>query len=142
MANEAFGAATIKRVEWLTIAFGGVGVAWASWRWGWRGGAALAIGSAVSWLNFRWMKTGVNAFGQAATAQAGSAEVRVPVRAYAKFLGRFALLLGTIYVILTRSALPAVPLFAGLFTSAAGVVAGLSYELLFSGMEGRAGQKP
>ena len=142
MAAEAFGSATLRRIEWLTLALGGAGAVWASLRWGWRGGVALALGALLSWINFRWLKAGVHAFGRAAEAQAGSPDVRVPPIAYVKFIGRFALLLGAVYVILTHSSLPAVPVFAGLFASAAGVVVGLIYELLSSGVGQGVSGKP
>ena len=57
-----------------------------------------------------------------------------------KFFGRFALLLVVVYVILTRSWLPPVAFFAGLFASAAGVVVALVYELLSSGVRQERGQ--
>jgi len=134
MGGEPFGSAALRRVEWLTLVLGGAGAAWAGWRWGWRGTAGLAIGAALSWVNFRWLKGSVQAFGRAATAQSGSRNVGVPCGAYIRFFGRFALLLGILYVILTRSWLPAIPVLAGLFASAAAVVLALVYELLSSGV--------
>ena len=56
MASEALGDATLRRVEWLTLALGGLGAAWAAWRWGWRGAAGMALGAGISWINFRWLK--------------------------------------------------------------------------------------
>ena len=139
MPSEPFGAAALRRIEWLTLALGGAGAAWAGWRWGGWGSAGLAIGAAISWVNFRWLKGSVQAFGRAATAQAGSQQVRVPVSAYIKFFGRFALLLGILYVILTRSWLPMIPVLAGLFASAAAVVLALVYELVSGGTRQNAG---
>lgn len=139
MASEGIGDATVRRVEWLTLALGGLGVAWAAWRWGWRGGVGLGLGAGISWLNYRWLKGSVRAFGAVATPQAGSETVRVPVSAYLKFFGRFALLLGVVYVILTRTWFPAVAVLAGLFASAAAVVVGVVYELLVSGVRTGAG---
>jgi hypothetical protein len=134
MASEGLGDATVRRVEWLTLALGGLGVAWAAWRWGWRGAAGMALGAGMSWVNFRWLKGSVRAFGAVATPHAGSEAVRVPVSAYLKFFGRFALLLGVVYVILTRPWFPAVAVLAGLFASAAAVIVGVIYELLLSGV--------
>jgi ATP synthase I chain len=139
MANEPFGSAALRRIEWLTLALGGIGAAWAGWRWGGWGSAGLALGAAISWVNFRWLKGSVQAFGRAATAQAGSAQVRVPVSAYIKFFARFTLLLGILYIILTRSWLPVIPVLAGLFASAAAVVLALVYELVTSGAQQNAG---
>jgi hypothetical protein len=139
MGSEPFGSAALRRIEWLTLALGGAGAAWAGWRWGWRGSAGLAVGATLSWVNFRWLKGSVQAFGRAATAQAGSQDVRVPTSAYIKFFGRFALLLGILYVILTRSWLPVIPVLAGLFAAAAGVVLALVYELVAGGVRQNAG---
>ena len=138
MSNEPFGAATLRRIEWLTLALGALGAVWAAWRWGWRGALGMALGAALSWVNFRWLKGSVRAFAAAAVVQTGTpAEVRtapVPRSAYFKFFGRFALLLGAVYVILTRTWFPAISVLAGLFASAAGVVVGLVWELLSSGV--------
>jgi hypothetical protein len=153
MASEPLGSATVRRVEWLTLLIGGLGAIWAGWHWGWRGAAGLMLGAVLSWINFRWLKGSVTAFGAAAVAQteqqmppaaapatgtpAAPAEVvrpaTVPVSAYLKFIGRFALLLGAVYVILTRSWFPVASVLAGLFASAAGVLVGLTGELLASG---------
>lgn len=96
------------------------------------------MGAVLSWINFRWLKGSVQAFGNAATAQAGSEgppkPARVPAGAYVKFFGRFALLLGTLYVILTRSWLPAIPVLAGIFAAPAATVMALLYELLSGGV--------
>jgi hypothetical protein len=133
MANEPFGSATLRRIEWLTLALGAMGAVWAGRRWGWRGSAGLAIGAVLSWVNFRWLKGSVQAFGRAATAQIGPQNVSVPVSAYFKFFGRFALLLGILYVILTHSWLPAMPVLAGIFAAPAATVVALIYELAAGG---------
>jgi ascorbate-specific PTS system EIIC-type component UlaA len=132
MAGEIFGDAILRRVEWLTLLLGAAGTIWADWRWGWRGALGLALGAILSWINFRWLKGGVRGFGGAAGDQAGSMPANVPWKAFAKFFGRFLLLLGAVYVILTYSSLLVVAVFTGLFASAAGVVLGLIYELVFS----------
>jgi ATP synthase I subunit len=139
MSSEPFGSAALRRVEWLTLVLGGLGGAWAGWRWGWQGSAGLAVGAVIAWVNFRWLKGSVQAFGRAAMAQAGSQNVRVPVAAYIRFFARFALLLGILYVILTRSWLPVIPVLAGLFASAAAVVLALVYELVSGGARQSAG---
>jgi hypothetical protein len=83
VAAEAFGSATLRRVEWLSLTLGGLGTAWAAWHWGWRGGLGLAIGAVLSWINFRWLKGSVFAFGQAATIEpSGVQNAPVPKSAY------------------------------------------------------------
>ena len=78
--------------------------------------------------------------GEAATEQAGTPLARAPKGAYMKFIGRFALLLAAVYVILSRSWVPPVAFFAGLFASAAGVVTALVYELVSSGVRQSVGK--
>jgi hypothetical protein len=129
-AAEAMGGATLRRVEWLTLVIGGIGAAWAGSRWGWRGALGLAIGAVLSTINFRWLKGSVQDFGR--VAQPGMENAGVPKRAFFKFFGRFALLLGVVYVILTRTSLPGISVLAGLFASTAAVVVGLVFELLSS----------
>jgi hypothetical protein len=134
VADEIFGDIMLVRVERLTLLLGAAGAVWAGWQWGWGGAAGMALGSVLSWINFRWLKGGVRAFSAAATVQPGAPAPRVPIGAYAKFIGRFALLAGAVYVILTRLPLRPVPVFAGLFACAAAVVVTVLYQLLASGV--------
>ena len=127
---EVLGGATLRRVEWLTLALGSAATIWAAWHWGWRGALGLAIGVILSWVNFRWLKGGVQDFSRAALTQVGAEQVHVSKSGLLKFFGRFALLLGVVYVILTRTSLPAISVLAGLFASASGVVAGLLFEVV------------
>lgn len=144
MAGEVFGDAILRRVEWLTLLLGAVGAVWAAWRWGWRGAVGLALGAILSWVNFRWLKGGVRGFGGVPSPGIEASDVPVPVavpwKAFAKFFGRFVLLLGAVYVILAYFALPVVAVFAGLFASAAAVILGLIYELVFSGVRHSVGK--
>ena len=133
MSKEPFGTATLRRIEWLTLGLAALGTAWAGRRWGWRGSVGLALGAALSWINFRWLKGSVQAFGRAATTQAGADPVRVPLSAYVKFFGRFALLLVILYVILTHSWLPAMAVLAGIFAAPAATVLALVFELASGG---------
>jgi hypothetical protein len=139
MGSEAASGAVLRRVESLTLAIGAVGTFYAAWRWGWKQGTGFALGAALAWLNFRWLKGSVREFGRAALAQAGGEKVRVPTGAFLKFFGRFALLLAVLYVILTRTKFPGVAVVFGLLASAAAVILGLLYELLKSGARQIAG---
>jgi hypothetical protein len=95
----------------------------------------VAVGAALTWLNFRWLKQGVGALVAVSTAQAASEHPRVPVSVYIKFFGRFALLLLVVYVILLRSLLPLAAVLGGLFA----VVAAVMIELLFELVRGKNG---
>ena len=54
----------------------------------------------------------------------------MPVSVYAKFFGRFALLLVVVYVILSRSWLPVAAVLGGLFAVVAAVMIELMWELV------------
>lgn len=118
------------RIEWMTFAFGLAGALFVLLRWGWRPGAGVALGAALAWLNFRWLKQGVTALVKLSTAQAGSEHARVPPSVYVKFFGRFALLLVVVYVILSRSLLPVAAVLGGLFAVVAAVMIELMWELV------------
>jgi len=124
-----------QRIEWMTVALGLAGAAFVFLRWGWRPGAGVALGAALAWLNFRWLKQGVTALVKLSTAQANSEHARVPLVVYAKFFGRFALLLLIVYVILSRSWLPVAAVLGGLFA----VVAAVMIELMWELVRGRRG---
>ncbi len=128
--SDSIYVAAEHRIEWMTLAFGLAGAGFVGIRWGWRAGAGVALGAVLAWLNFRWLKQGVNALVKISTAQAESEHARVPMGIYAKFFGRFALLLLVVYVILSRSLLPGIAVLGGLFAVAAAVMLELMWELV------------
>jgi hypothetical protein len=128
--SDAIYVAAERRIEWLTLAFGLAGAALVAVLWGWRAGAGVALGAILAWLNFRWLKQGVTALVNVSAAQSDAPGARVPRGTYVKFFGRFALLLLVVYVILSRSLLPAAAVFGGLFAVAAAVMIELMWELV------------
>lgn len=130
--ESRYGAAE-RRIEWLTIALGFAGSVGALARWGWRTAAGVALGAGLTWLNFRWLEQGVAALVKLSPAQEGATSFRVPRSVYVKFLGRFALLLGVAYVILSRSLLPAVAVLCGLFAVVAATLIVMVQELVRGG---------
>lgn len=129
-SSDTFYEAGERRVEYLTLGLGAGGTVFAAVRWGWRAAAGLALGAALSWLNYRWLKQGVRALARLATAQADAPQVRIPKRIYVKFFGRVALLLVVVYVILSGSLLPGATVLAGLFAAVAAVMIELIYRLV------------
>ena len=127
--SDSIYVAAEHRIEWMTLAFGVASAAFVLVRWGWRPGVGVALGAALAWLNFRWLKQGVTALAKVSTAQAGSEHARVPLGVYAKFFGRFALLLLVVYVILSRSWFPVAAVLGGLFAVVAAVMIELMWEL-------------
>ncbi|MGH9773361.1 MAG: ATP synthase subunit I [Candidatus Acidiferrales bacterium] len=135
--NEAFYRAAERRIEWLTLASGGTAAVVTCIRWGINPAVSLSLGALVSWVNFRWMKQGIAGLEMLSTAQADAPKPRVPRKVYAKFLGRYALLIVGSYAILRSTKFPAAAFLAGLFAIAAGVLVEMIYEL---GRGGRAGK--
>src|ERR1043166_3829777 len=87
------GTLTERRVAWLTLAFGFAAATATSavtrnnvWA------AGLAIGTVLAWLNFRWLRRGLDALVAASIAQSETAKPRVPIGAYFRALFRYALL--------------------------------------------------
>jgi hypothetical protein len=128
--DEQFYAAAERRIEYITVGAGIAGAAAVALLVNMRGGWGVACGTALSWINFRWMKQGVGTLAKLGMAQEGKEKPRVPRSVYFKFLGRYALLLGAAYVILFRFHAPAWSVVAGLFAVVAGVVIELVLQIL------------
>ncbi len=136
MAGEAnFYRAAERRIEYLTLSLGAIAALAVAIRYGWRAALGLALGAALAWVNYRWLKQAVDVAARLSAAQAEASKIRIPKRVYAKFFGRFALLLVAACAILSRSWLPAAAILAGLFTLVAAVLVELIYELLRSGRQ-------
>jgi hypothetical protein len=123
------GAATERRIAWLTLVIGVVAacVTGVSYRWIW--GAGLLIGAVLAWLNFRWLARGMDALVAASTAQAGAAETRVPVGTYFRALFRYGLIAFSVYVIFKVLSVPLVSMVLGLLALGAAAIAASVYEV-------------
>lgn len=155
----------VARVELTTLLVGAAATAYEYATSGWRAALAIAVGSIVSWLNYRWLRAGVLSLAPPASANSGAASAtpssrpalaqpnpsassaavpgsestarpstRASGRAFLKFFTGLALLLAALYVILSRSLLPAPPLLAGLFAAVAAVILQMVYLLASGGV--------
>jgi hypothetical protein len=131
--SDTFYRAAERRIELVTLGLGAAASLAGGIRWGWRAAAGVALGAALAWVNYRWLKQGVAALAHLFAAQAGAAEVRIPKGVYVKFLGRFALLIVVVYVILSRSWVPTVAVLVGLFSLAAAVLIEMIFQLVRGG---------
>jgi hypothetical protein len=131
--DDAFYAAAERRIEYLTVAIGVIASVAVAIHWGAKSGVGLAAGAALSWINYRWMKQGVNALAKLSTVQAGAEKARVPPSVYFKFIGRYALLIVVAYVILRGFSLPAASVLAGFFVVVAAVIVELIGQLFRGG---------
>jgi len=124
------------RIENWTLGLGALATIVSSMTWGWRSTLGVAIGVSLGWMNYRWLKQGVATLSRLATAQAGAPAPHVPKKVYFKFIGRYVLLIGSIYVILSRSWLPAVSILAGFSTLIGAVVLEVLVQLFRRGDPG------
>ena len=120
--GEEFYTAAERRIEWLIAGIGAAATAAAWFVWGRGAAAGLAAGASLSWVNYRWMKQGVNTLARLSTAQVGTQSAQVPSSVYLKFLGRYALLIVAAYVILRAFRPPLASLLAGFFSVVAAVL--------------------
>jgi hypothetical protein len=129
-AQLATYAVSEKRISWLTLAFG-VAAALAAAilrQMAWAEG--LAIGALLAWLNFRWLRRGLDALVQVATAQEGAAKPRIPFGTWFRLLFRYGLIALCVYVIFKSLRIPLVSMVLGLCALGAATIAASVYEIL------------
>ena len=131
-ANDSFYRRAERQIEYVTLGMGVVGALFAAARWGWRCAAGVMLGAFLAWINYRWLKQGMDALTQLSLAQAESEKVRIPKRVYVKFFARYALIIAVVYAILRGSLVPAAAVLAGLF-ALVGAVLVVMISLLLRG---------
>ena len=97
------------------------------YRWDW--GVGLMIGAALAWLNFRWLKQGLDALTQAIAAQGAQSNGSVPVDAYFKALFRYFLIALMVYVIFKYLKVPVLSMVLGLCALGAATIAVSVHEI-------------
>jgi len=128
--EAAPGAATERRISWLTLVLGLIpALVVALLRkpvWG----IGIAIGTALAWLNFRWLKLGLDALVAASTAQASKDEAAVPLGSYFGMVFRYGLIALSVYVIFKFLKVPLLSMVLGLCALGAATIAASVYEIL------------
>ena len=94
--------------------------------------AGLLIGAVLAWLNFRWLRRGLDALVAASAAQAGVEKPRVPIGAYFGAVFRYGLIALIVYVIFKLLKVPLASMVVGMCALAAAAVAASVYELFQS----------
>jgi hypothetical protein len=114
-----------SRIFSVTLAIAGAGTLVAlAWR-GWRVGAGFALGSALSWINFRWLKYIVD--GLSGKRAQGAPRPRMALLAGFRYL----LLGGVAYVILRYSSISLGATLAGLFVLITAVIVEIFFEVVY-----------
>jgi small-conductance mechanosensitive channel len=120
---------TERRIAWLTPCIGILAAAFAAALHSLDWAAGLLIGSLLGWLNFRWLRQGMDGLVVASRAQADAAKPRVPVGAYFRALFRYALIALTVYVIFKVLKVPLASMVVGLCALGPAAVAASVYEI-------------
>jgi len=131
-AAPPVGERTVRRIAYLIPTFGILAgllaVVWHSWDWA----EGLVLGSALAWLNFRWLKRGLEAFTSAATPQIGAENRRVPRARYLAAAFRYVLIGLMVYVIFSYLHIPLVSIVLGLCAFAAATITASVWEIFQS----------
>jgi hypothetical protein len=123
------GAATERRISWLTLLLGFIAAVVAGILHNLPWAAGLAIGALCAWLNYRWLRRGVDALVVASTAQAGVEKPRVPLGTYFRMLFRYGLIALGVYVSFKYLKVPLLSMVLGLFALGAAAIAASVYEM-------------
>jgi ATP synthase I chain len=123
-------ARTERRIARLTLALGGAaaGIVASLRYWSWAEG--LAIGTVLAWLNFRWLKRGLDALVAVATAQEGDAKPRIPFGTWFRLMFRYGLIAFCVYVIFEVLKVPLASMVVGLCALGAATITASVYEIL------------
>jgi hypothetical protein len=119
--DDEFYERVTSRIFMVMLAIAGAGtMAALVWR-GWKVGAGFALGAAISWINFRWLKHAVDSL------SGKRARPRLAVLAGFRYL----LLGGAAYAILRYSSISLRATLAGLFVSVTAVIAEIFFEVVY-----------
>jgi hypothetical protein len=130
VAEAIAGAQTERHIAWLTLLFGfsSAVISLLFHRKSWAEG--LAIGTVLAWLNFRWLKRGLDALVVASKEQEGREKPRVPLATYFTAVFRYGLLALSVYVIFKYLDVPLGSMILGLCALAAAAIVASVYEIL------------
>ena len=128
MASAAY-QRTERWISYLTVIFGVVGGVLAGLRYRWDWGIGVMIGAGLAWLNFRWLKQGLDALTQTIAAQGSQSKGSVPLGAYFRALFRYALIALIVYVIFKYLNVPVLSMILGLCALGAATLAVSVHEI-------------
>jgi hypothetical protein len=117
------------RIAQLTLVLGAVAAVGACVLFSIRVGAGVLIGAILGWVNFRWLKTGLDAILRVATAQADSPNPKLPVGSLIQLLGRYSLIALLVCVIFIFFKIPVVSMLVGMCALGAATIAASLYEV-------------
>jgi hypothetical protein len=124
------GQRTVRRIAYLIPSFGFTGglLAVLFHRFDWAEG--LIAGSGLAWLNFRWLKRGVEIF--TSSSQVGTGKPRGHAVAYSVAVFRYVLIGAAVYVIFSYLHVPLLSIALGLCAFIAATIVASVWEILQS----------
>src|SRR5271168_2519566 len=81
-----------ERIALWTLVLGALAAAGACLLFSIRVGAGVLIGAILGWINFRWLKTGLDGIMRVSEAQASSPNPKLPIGSMIQLLGRYSLI--------------------------------------------------
>ena len=124
--SEAFYSGALERIRWYMIGIAVVGTGVALLRFGSRSALGVALGCAIAYLNFHWLKRVVTAMAERITSTGERQSAKGIVL---RFLLRYVLMGLAAYVILSVSPASLYGLFVGLFLPVAAIACEAGYEV-------------
>jgi ATP synthase I chain len=124
--SEAFYSGALERIRWYMIVVAAVATIAALLRFGARPALGVALGSAIAYLNFHWLKRVVTAMAERITSTGKTQSGKGIVF---RFLLRYFLMGLAAYVILSVSPASLYGLFVGLFLPVAAIACEAGYEV-------------
>jgi ATP synthase I chain len=120
MSDDEFYSRAVARILRFMAILAGAGTLFAlAWR-GWRAGAGFALGSAIAWVNFLWLKR--------LTESLGASQPKRSTHSAVILGSRYLILGGVAYVIIALTSISLPALLTGLFVSLGAVLV----EILFT----------
>jgi hypothetical protein len=120
---------TERRISWLTLLIGFLAALFVALLRNRLWGLGLGIGALLAWLNFRWLRRGLDALVVASTGQAGKEKPVVPLLTYFAMFFRYGLIALAVYVIFIYLRVPLVSMVVGLCALGAAAIAASVYEI-------------
>jgi uncharacterized membrane protein YvlD (DUF360 family) len=126
---RVLGQTTERRIGWLIPVIGLIASAATALAHHRDWAVGIAAGTALAWLNFRWLAQGLDALMIDSTAQAGSQKPQVSIVTYFLAAFRYALIALCVYGIFKFLSIPLVSLLLGLCSLGAATIAASIYEI-------------
>jgi hypothetical protein len=124
--SETFYSGALARIRWFMIGAAVVCTAAAFAKFGWRTGIGFALGCAIAYLNFHWLKRVVSAMAERITQEGKKQSSRGIVL---RFLLRYVLMGLAAYAILSVSPASLYGLLTGLFLPVVAIACEAGYEV-------------